>query len=582
MTRQTIRLRIADFAARHLEVQHTIHGVVAGDLALRMPVWCPGSYVVRDYAGHVSRFVARQGNDELEHRKLDKTTWSIGIPVAGDVTVTYRVFAPELTVRTNDVNHEHAFVHPPATFFAVDGRTQDEITLGVDTPADWTVSTALPTTAGNFVARDVDHLFDSPLEIGPHTIHRFETGGRSHEFVAHGSGNADIGRVVADTQKIVETELEFFGDEAPYERYLFILHLVASRAGGLEHDDSCVLAWPKLEFSPEDKYRDFLTLVAHEFFHVWIVRRTRPEVLTSYDYGRETYTRLLWVFEGFTTYYQEIFPVRAGCYGVDKMLERLADHVRHETAMQGRLHESLEESSFDSWVGLYRPGPDSRNSRTHYYLKGALVAWKLDLLLRHRTEGRASLDDVIRHLWQDYGRVGKGVPEGSMGAVVRDATGVDVDAFLEEHVRQPGRLELEDSLATIGLRLRHKPVDADSPEPAWIGVRHEAVEGGARLTHVDHEGPAHAAGLMAEDVLIAVDGHRLGGDLGARLKILSPGEVVTWTAFRADRLVQGRLTLGHDPIGTLQLVPIDEPTDAQRAAFAAWSGVGLDALNSAD
>jgi predicted metalloprotease with PDZ domain len=577
MAPQTIRLRVADVAARHLEVEHTVHGVAGDRVVLRMPTWCPGSYLVRDYAGHVSRFAARSGDDALAHTKTDKTTWEVTVPGGGDVTVVYRVFAPELTVRTNDLSHDHAFVHPPATFMAVDGRTDETIDLVVDAPEGWNVSTALPLEAGILRARDVDHLFDSPLEIGPHEVHSFRTHGRRHDFVVHGSGNVDIERVLADTEKIVAAELDFFGGEPPYDHYVFILHLLAKGGGGLEHDDSCVLAWPKLGFRPEKKYRKFLTLVAHEFLHVWHVRRTRPEALVHYDYFHEAHTRLLWVFEGFTNYYDELFTVRAGCYGAKPMLEHFAEHVQREAQTIGGRVQSLEESSFDAWIGLYKQSPDTPNSQTNYYLKGLLVAWKLDLLLRESTEGDRSLDDVMRHLWQNYGRVGRGVGEGAMASIVREATGVDVETFLDEHVRRPGALDLSGSLASIGLQLRQKPTK-DDERPSWIGATFETAEEGTRLKTVDLTGPAHAGGLMAGDLLIAIDGHRVGAELETMLETHRPGDVVTWTAFRADRLVEGRLTFGDDPVGALEIVAADDATDAQRRAFEAWSGVPFDSL----
>lgn len=580
MTTQTIRLRIADPAARHLEVEHTIAAVQGDSVVLRMPTWCPGSYVIRDYAGHVSRFRAAVGGAACAHRKLDNSTWQIDCAGGGDVTVVYRVFAPELTVRTNDVGPDHAFVHGPATFLWVEGRTDEEIALSVETPAHWTVSTALPTTPAGFLARDYDHLVDSPLEIGPHEVHRFEVKGRPHEFVVHGTGNVDMDRVLEDTAKIVEAELDFFGGEPPYERYLFILQMMADGGGGLEHDDSCVLAWPKLGFRPEAEYRKFLTLVAHEFFHVWHVRRTRPAVLGNYDYQRAMPSRLLWVFEGFTTYFDELFPVRAGCYGVKEMLGQLAEHVQREASTRGGRRQSLEESSFDTWIGLYRPTPDTRNSQTNYYLKGLLVAWLLDLHLRASTQNAKSLDDVVLHLWREYGAKGVGVPEDGMDAVIEKATGVDVNAFLDEHVRRPGALDFEAALAGIGLRLRRKSTPDDKPRPSWIGATLEGREDGTRLTLVDHEGPAHAAGLMAGDVVIALDGHRVGRDLEKRLEIHRAGEVVTWTAFREGRLVEGRLTFGDDPVGTLEIVAVEDPTDAQRANFEAWSGTSLDDLGS--
>ena len=578
--RQRIRLFVADAAARYLGVEHTVEHVDTDQLRLRMPIWCPGSYLVREYAGHVSRFDARSGDRRLAFAKSDKTTWEIETDGADRVTVSYLVYAPELTVRTNDVTPEHAFVHPPATFLVAEGRDDDAIELRVEAPDGWTVSTALERRGDAFVARDYDRLADCPLEIGPHEVHRFDVAGRPHEFAVHGDGNLDVDRMLADAKKIVQTEVDFFGGEPPYERYLFVLHLTHDRGGGLEHEDSCVLGWPKLGFRPEDEYRKFLTLIAHEFFHVWNVKRIRPDGLVVYDWFRETYTSLLWVFEGFTTYYDELFPVRAGCYEARALLEHMADSVAKERQRGGGRVQSLEEGSFDAWIGLYRQTPDSPHTQVHYYLKGMLVAWKLDLHLRAATDGAKSLDDVVRHLWTEYGKSRRGVPEGGMAAIIETATGVDVRDFLREHVERPGELRYDEALAHLGLRLRRKASKPDEPASGWLGAQFESTDGGARLTSVEPGGPAHTGGLTSDDVLIALDGHRVGRGLGERLKVLRPGESVTWSVFRRDRLVEGRLTLGEDPVGTLEIVPLESVDDRHRDNFRRWCGGDLDALST--
>lgn len=571
--RQRVILRVADTAARHLELELQIDEVSRDPLVLRLPSWVPGSYLMREYAGQVVDLHAQADGRSLVVTKRDKSTWEITGAAGSTVSVRYRVFAPELTVRTTDLTPEHAFVHGPSVFFGVEGRTEEEIALRVQAPDGWITSTSLPERDGGFFATDYDHLLDCPLEIGPHEVHRFEVAGRPHEFVVHGSGNHDIGRILEDTRKIVEAELAFFGDpEPPYERYLFILHLTHDRGGGLEHADSCALAWPKLGFRPEKEYRAFLTLVAHEFFHVWNVKRIRPEVLLEYDYTREVYTRLLWLFEGWTTYYDEIIPVRAGCYGAREMLAALAEAATAEATRPGGRVQSLADSSFDTWIKLYRPNPDTPNTQTNYYLKGRLVAWKLDLYLRARSGSERSLDDVMRYLWNEVYRQGTGVPEDGVADLIERATGIDVREFLVAHVESAGALHYDDALASVGLRMQRKPLAAGDPVKAWLGATVQPEESGTRLLTVTHDSPAHRGGLMADDLVIALDGHRCGRDLTKRVELFTPGESVTWTAFRRDRLVQGDLTFTADPVGELEVVAVDAPTSDQKRAFAAWAG----------
>lgn len=578
--RQRIRLAVADIAARHFEVQQEIDHD-GGPLLLKMPSWVPGSYLMREYPGLVVRVDAEDAaGAPLQTRKLDKNTWRLESAGPTTVRIRARVFAPELTVRSSDITPEHAFVHPPATFFYVEGRRDEAISLQIDVPDGWRVSTALEERDGVYWADDYDRLADCPIELGPHRVHRFELAGRPHEFVVHGTGNADIERILADTEKICRTEIEFFGEEPPYERYLFILHLVHDRGGGLEHADSSALAWPKLGFRPDKEYRKFLTLVAHEFFHVWNVKRIRPEVLLRYEYTHEIYTRLLWLFEGWTTYYDEVFPMRAGCYGAREMLESMAENIAVEKSRPGGRIQSLSESSFDTWIKLYRPNPDTQNTQTNYYLKGLLVGWLLDLHLRRVTGGRRSLDDVMRHLWNEVYRRGSGVPEDGAAALIEAATGVDVRAFLQTHVERPGALNYDEALASIGLRLRRKSREKDQEEPAWLGASIEKKNGRSRLAVVYHGGPAHGGGLMAGDEVLALDGHRVGSDLAERVELYRPGETATWAVFRADRLVEGRIRFGEDPVGKLEIVPLPSIDESQRAAFAAWSGTDGSFLDS--
>lgn len=569
--RQRIHLTIADLAARHFGVVHRIEAVRADTLELSMPSWVPGSYLMREYAGLVVGLEAFDAaGAPLPCTKTDKATWRVDRAAGEAVEVRYRVFAPELTVRTSDITHDHAFVHPPATFLRVAGRADEAIALRVDAPAGWRVDTALAADGAGFLADDYDRLADCPLEIGPHELHVFEAAGTRHELVVHGSGNLDLPRFLGDAARICRAEIEMFGGTAPFDRYLFVLHLVHDKGGGLEHADSSALAWPKLGFRPEKEYRKFLTLVAHEYLHVWNVKRIRPEVLLEYDYSREVYTRLLWLFEGWTTYYDELIPVRAGCYGAKEMLEALAEHVRTERSRPGGRIQSLADSSFDTWVKLYRPNADTQNTQTNYYLKGLLVGWLLDLHLRRRSGGERSLDDVMRHLWTEVALRGSGVPEDGVPAIVRAATGVDVRDFLTEHVDRAGTLDYDELLATVGLRLRRKE-DKDGPR-AYVGAAIETSEGGSRLAQVYHGGPAHRAGLMADDEVVALDGHRVGRDLAERLKLHAPGETARWTVFRRDRLVEGEVELGLDPVGELEIVPLESVSADQVRAFTAWTG----------
>lgn len=575
-------LSIDDLAGKRLGVALHLAAAPGALLRLRMPVWVPGSYLVREYAGHVVRLTASAGGRPLAVRKQDKATWVMDAPAGRPIEVRWQVFAPELSVRTNDISHDHAFVSPGGTFLAVEGLEQEPVLLTVTPPARWHVAVALDTVSGSpvepgkpatFLAPDFDTLVDSPLEIGSHAVHAFEVEGRRHELVVHGEGNLDLPRLMQDTPKLVEVAGRLFG-ELPYRRYLFILHLTHDRSGGLEHAFSSAVAWPKLKFRPEKEYRKFLSLVAHEFFHVWNVKRIKPEVLLRPDYSREVYTRLLWVFEGITSYYDELLPLRAGLYRPKDYFELLCERVVSEASRPGREVQSLADSSFDTWIKLYRPSPDTSNSQVSYYERGQMVALLFDLELRRRSNDARCLDDVMRALYHQVYKQGRGLPEDGLRDLVLEATGVDTAEFLRLHVDGIGPLRYDEALAHVGLRLSAKPRTDDKPEPGWLGLRMENGGNANRIATVLSDSPAHHGGLMAGDELIALNGHRLGHDLAEQIELFHPGEAATWTAFRRDRLVQGSVVFGSDPNPPLEVLPVEKPTAQQCRSFQHWTGAG--------
>jgi predicted metalloprotease with PDZ domain len=563
--RQHYQLRIADTAARYFEVVLRVDEIGADQLQLWMASWVPGSYLMREYAGHVLDCSATADGTTLAVEKGDKSTWLVECAGYTEVEMRYRVYAPELTVRTSDITHDHSFVHPPSTFMVVAGREHEPCSLRINAPTGWDVATSLVHVGEHYLAEDIDRLLDCPLEIGTLERRRYVAAGRPHEFAVYGSGNHDLDKIVRDSQQICEKTVELFG-EVPFDRYLFLLHLTHDRGGGLEHMDCSALAWPKLGFRPEKEYHDFLALVAHEYFHVWNVKRIRPQVLWQYRYDQEVYTRLLWVFEGITSYYDELIPMRAGCYGPRDYARLVGKHITDERNRPGRAVQSMADSSFDTWIKLYRPTPDTLNSQSSYYQRGALVALLLDLFIRRESGGERSLDDFMRYLWNETYKKGRGIEENEISSLIEAAVGVSVESFLEEHVLGTGDLTFDDALATVGLQLK-----APKKKEAWVGASITRQHGESRLGRVRTDGPAHAAGWMADDVVIALDGHRVRGDLAKRIELYSPGERANWTSFRRDRMVSGEIEFTNNPVSKLTLGPIDEASDAQQAAFAAWA-----------
>jgi predicted metalloprotease with PDZ domain len=545
------------------------------------PVWTPGSYLVREFARHVEGFTAEDGTGRpLRVDRTDKHRFRISTQGADRAVIRYAVYANDLSVRTSHVDGTHAFVNGANVFCFVPGRQWGPHEVEVAPPPGWHVSTALEGGPSGFVARDYDELADSPLEIGTHRLARFEALGKAHELALWGRGNVDVDRLVADTKRIVEAAGALMGG-LPYERYLFIVHLVDRRRGGLEHERSTALQVGRTSFFPRRAYEETLALVAHEFFHLWNVKRLRPASLRPFDYGREQYTRLLWWFEGATSHYENVILARAGILSPGRWLAKLGRALTQLERTPGARKMGLEEASLTAWVKYYRPDENSNNSAVSYYLKGELVAFALDLELRRAGH---SLDDLLRLLYARHAAAG--LPEDGVEHAVAELLGAPrARAFFDFHVR--GTEPLEPSVDTIGLALRRRAAvgfddkggapapqaDGDGgPSAGWLGA---TLAPGPRLevAWVAEGSPAHRAGLYAGDEIVAEDGFRVDrAGLWDRLCECGPGGRLRLTVFRRDELVQVEVALGPAPEDTIWLEPVASPTEAQRAAFGAWSG----------
>jgi predicted metalloprotease with PDZ domain len=393
--------------------------------------------------------------------------------------------------------------------------------------------------------------------------------GKPHGFAVAGASRVDLPRVIRDTEAVIRACAAPFGDTLPYARYLFILLSAESMRGGLEHSDSVALVFPRAAPRDEETHSDLMTLISHEFFHVWNVKRVRTDALgPPFDYSREHLTRDLWVAEGWTVYYELITALRAAVISPARLCKDLCQQIRSLEAQPGRLVQGLEDASFDAWIKLYRPDGHSPNATISYYTKGGLVACLLDLEIRRRTDDQRSLDDVIRHLWERFGRHDVGYPEGTIQQQVEAVVGGDWQAWFDAHVRRPGDLSWDAPLRRVGLAIKRAPTpDA----PPWLGVKPDPKT--LRLLTVYRGGPAEDAGLMADDELAALDGWRLSPDkLDSVLRAYAPNDAVEVAFWRQGRLRTARLTLAPPPATAQAIEALPDPSDAQRDALRAWLG----------
>jgi len=594
--RSTVRYRIApaDPHAHVFEVMLEVDSPDPAGQVFALPAWIPGSYMIREFARHVSGLQARQGRRRLTVDKLDKHTWRVA-PCAGTLTLSYRVYAWDLSVRAAHLDGTHGFFNATSVFLRVAGREWEPCDVRVDPPpadqaSDWRVATTLPRAGarawgfGDYRADSYDELADHPVEMGRFAQTRFEVAGVPHDVVVTGRHDTDFERLKRDLAAICEAQVRLFeprGAHAPFDRYLFLTMAVGDGYGGLEHRASTALIcarqdlpYPGMKGVP-DGYRTFLGLASHEYFHSWHVKRIKPAAFASYDLDRENYTRLLWIFEGFTSYYDDLMLVRSGVIAASDYLKALAGTISQVHRGPGRSVQSVAESSFDAWIKYYRQDENSPNTVVSYYAKGALVALCLDLEIRARTEGRRSLDDVMRLLWRRYGRDfderREGLAEDGFADLVHEATGCELSASIHDWAHGTQELPLAELLARMGVSLTFATPDEDAPS---MGVRWTSRGGDLVVGVAFTDGPAMRAGLSAGDAVVAVDGLRVGDErtLKALLARRQRGDRVSVHAFRRDELMRFDVRLGAAAPTEATLSFAGQPEPAQRRWRRGWLG----------
>jgi predicted metalloprotease with PDZ domain len=575
-----------------LAIEHTAI-VGTRQETLVMPVWTPGSYLIREFERQVQDFSAADASGKpLVWEKIDKNSWRVTTGGARSWHATYRVYANELSVRTSELNSDHAFWNNASLLMYLDGYLKSPSTLKVNPMSGWKVATGLPPVDGaanTFRAENFDVLYDSPVEASDFKVLSFAVKGVPHRIVIDGEGNYDPERMQRDVQKIVETEVDLMGGEIPYHDYTFILHLRANGGGGLEHLNSTALGYQRFgfhisandpstsaaPFAPpaERDYQSFLGLVAHEFFHLWNVKRIRPDALGPFDYTKENYTKVLWVAEGITDYYSQIALRRAGLVSVRSYLNSQARNFQVLQETPGRLVQTAEESSFDSWIKYYRQDENSNNSQVSYYEKGAILGLLLDLEIRKRSNGAKSLDDVMRYLFNEYFKKGRNYGPADFQKACELMAGGSLAQFFTRYVQGRDELDYDAALNAAGLRL---DMNGGAESPA------QAVDFGADLNQQgDHlmvmrvraGSPAYEQGLNTGDEIVAVNNARANRQfLTARLAEKRPGDVVHLTIFRFDDLRTIDVKLGARNAANYRIVPLAQPTEQQQSVYQAWLG----------
>jgi predicted metalloprotease with PDZ domain len=470
----------------------------------------------------------------------------------------------------------------------LDGFLKSPSTVHVLAPDVWKVATGLPAVLGQkntFHAENFDILYDSPFEASNFKTLVFNVKGIPHRIVIDGEGNYDPERMRLDVQKIVETQATLMG-EIPYRDYTFILHLRSNAGGGLEHLNSTALGYPRFGFrirsgeratsaapnatETERDYRGFLSLVAHEFFHLWNVKRIRPDALGPFDYTQENYTKVLWVAEGITDYYADLALRRAGLITESEFLSATARSIQQLQNTPGRLEQTVEESSFDSWIKYYRQDENSINSQVSYYDKGALLGLLLDLEIRKRSNGAKSLDDVMRYLYAEFFKKNRNYGPADFQKACELMAGSSLDEFFNKYVRGTEELDYNAALEAAGLRLDTGAGTGSVYFGADVAMDNDRLI----VRHVYAGSPAYEQGLNAGDQIVAMDNRRVTKEFfDARMAEKKPGDPLSLTIFRFDDLSTLFIKLGERREGTYRIIPLPNATEAQKRIYRGWLSV---------
>lgn len=506
----TVRLDLGD-PQRHLLAVTMELEAPGPQVRLRLPAWTPGSYLIRDYVRHLEGLEVLCAGRPCPIRRLGPASWQVDLAgrAGAPLQIRYQLMATELSVRTCHLDGDHGFFALAAVVLEVEGERWSPYRLEIAQPLPWQAFVPLPQDGdGAWLARDFDQLVDTPLELGPHRCDSFAVAGVPHRWVTW-EGGADASdwlqrhcpTLLADVQATAEACCRLMGAGAPASAdYLFILHLLDEGYGGLEHDDSCVLVYGRASLQTPAGYRKFLQLVAHEYLHQWNVRRLRPAELTPIDYHQAVPVPSLWFAEGITSYVDQFLPLTAGLSTETDLLTDLGQDLSRYLLTPGRQVQSLRDSSQEAWVKLYRADAYAGDSQVSYYLKGAVIALVLDLHLRRQG---SALAVVIRQLWQQFGRWGRGYQESDLLAAF-GAEAADLETLLPHWLENHADPDLAGYLADVGLKLVPQPAAS-----AWLGLVVKVEPSGLLVQRVHRHGPAESAGLAVGDEVLALDGERL-------------------------------------------------------------------------
>ena len=556
--------------AHYAEIEMNISGLKQNTLDLKMPVWTPGSYLVREFSKNVESFGAEANGKLLDSKKIRKNIWQIQTMNVSAVKVKYKLYAFELSVRTSLVDVSHAFLATSGVFMYPDGMLHHPSTIHIIPYKGWTtVSTSLDMVKNDpftLHSPDYDILFDSPIEIGTQDVFSFDVAGVKYEVAMCGGGNYDKEKLKKDMSKIIEQEAAVFGED-PNKRYVFIVHNTSKGGGGLEHLSSTVLGMTRDNYATDAGYRGFLTLVAHEHFHLWNVKRLRPIALGPFDYDNENYTTDLWIAEGFTTYYQNIIVRRTNIYPPETYLTALAGDINYVENQEGNKVQTLSESSYDAWVKYYRPNENSLNTNISYYNKGSIIALMFDLEIINDTHGKSCLDDVMKYMYETYYKTQKrGYTDMEFKAALEKFSGKNLDEFYKKYINGLDGIDYGKYLAYAGYQLKDELGGNNDPS---LGVVTASANNKVTVTNVVRNSAAWIDGINVGDEITDIDGNKIT-DMSTALNGKKPGDKISVSVLRDGLPVTLPVTLLKRTQVKYSIVSVDSPSAQQLEVRKKW------------
>ncbi|QKJ33222.1 M61 family metallopeptidase [Mucilaginibacter mali] len=562
-------LSFPEAQAHYVEVEMDISGIHQPFIDLKMPVWTPGSYLVREYAKNVESLTAWNGSTPVSARKINKNTWHVMPAGASSVKVKYRVYCFEISVRTSFVNVAHGFISSAGTFLYPAGMLTNSSTIHIKPYKGWDkVSTSLDMVGSDpftVHAPNYDILYDSPIEVGNQDVFGFDAAGVKYEVAMCLGGNYDKERLKKDLKKLVEKETEIFG-ENPNKRYVFIVHNYAKGGGGLEHLSSTVLGATRDAYATEAGYQRFLGLAAHEHFHLWNVKRLRPIALGPFNYDEENYTTDLWIAEGFTNYFDNLVIHRLGLYSTENYLATLCGDINLIENSPGNKIQPLYEASYDAWIKYYRPTENSANMSVSYYSKGSVAAMMLDLEIIQDSKCKYSLDDVMKYMYTEYYKVKKrGYTDDEFKQGLEKFAGKNLDEFYKKYIYGLDAVDYKKYLGYAGLELVDDRAGLNEPS---LGITLVANINKPVVATVLRDGAAWVDGLNVNDEINAIDGQPF--DPATSLIGKKVGDKINLTITRDGLPMNLRITLLKNTQVKYRIVSIAKPSAEQIAVHGKW------------